>query len=89
MINMPPMGLGTFRLKGEPLLATLTNGLELGYRHIDTAQIYDNEAEVGAVLTRSTVARHEIYLTTKVWDQRVWPGQGAPEPGGKPGKTGH
>ncbi|MGN5192219.1 aldo/keto reductase [Aeromonas veronii] len=75
MINMPPMGLGTFRLKGEPLLATLTNGLELGYRHIDTAQIYDNEAEVGAVLTRSTVARHEIYLTTKVWTSEFGPGK--------------
>ncbi len=78
MINMPPMGLGTFRLKGEPLLATLTNGLELGYRHIDTAQIYDNEAEVGAVLTRSTVARHEIYLTTKVWTSEFGPGKVIP-----------
>ncbi|OCQ42382.1 2,5-didehydrogluconate reductase B [Aeromonas veronii] len=75
MINMPPMGLGTFRLQGEPLLATLTNGLELGYRHIDTAQIYDNEAEVGAVLTRSAVARHEIYLTTKVWTSEFGPGK--------------
>ncbi|MGU5693532.1 2,5-didehydrogluconate reductase DkgB [Aeromonas veronii] len=75
MINMPPMDLGTFRLKGEPLLATLTNGLELGYRHIDTAQIYDNEAEVGDVLTRSTVARHEIYLTTKVWTSEFGPGK--------------
>ncbi|MCF5888723.1 2,5-didehydrogluconate reductase DkgB [Aeromonas veronii] len=75
MINMPPMGLGTFRLQGKPLLATLTNGLELGYRHIDTAQIYDNEAEVGDVLTRSTVARHEIYLTTKVWTSEFGPGK--------------
>ena len=75
MINMPAMGLGTFRLKGEPLLATLTNGLELGYRHIDTAQIYDNEAEVGAVLTRSAVSRQDIYLTTKVWTSEFGPGK--------------
>ena len=38
-MKMPMMGLGTFRLKAEPLLATLNTGLELGYRHIDTAQI--------------------------------------------------
>ena len=75
MMNMQPMGLGTFRLKGEPLLATLTNGLELGYRHIDTAQIYDNEAEVGTVLTRSAVSRQDIYLTTKVWTSEFGPGK--------------
>lgn len=78
MINMPPMGLGTFRLKGEPLLATLTNGLELGYRHIDTAQIYDNEAEVGRLMNESGVPRQDIYLTTKVWISEFGPGKVIP-----------
>lgn len=67
MMKMPAMGLGTFRLKGEPLLATLNTGLALGYRHIDTAQIYDNESEVGEVLATTSVPRSDIYLTTKVW----------------------
>ncbi|MBL0615174.1 2,5-didehydrogluconate reductase DkgB [Aeromonas veronii] len=75
MMKMPNLGLGTFRLTGNPLRDSLLQGLELGYRHIDTAQIYDNEAEVGAVLTRSAIARHEIYLTTKVWTSEFGPGK--------------
>lgn len=74
-MKMPKMGLGTFRLKGEPLLATLNTGLELGYRHIDTAQIYDNEAEVGQVLASTSVPRQDIYLTTKVWTSEFAPGK--------------
>ncbi|MGU5535879.1 hypothetical protein ACV1CU_12685, partial [Aeromonas caviae] len=42
MMKMPNLGLGTFRLKDQPLRDSLLQGLELGYRHIDTAQIYDN-----------------------------------------------
>lgn len=74
-MKMPKMGLGTFRLKGEPLLATLNTGLELGYRHIDTAQIYDNESEVGEVLASTSVPRQDIYLTTKVWTSEFGPGK--------------
>jgi 2,5-diketo-D-gluconate reductase B len=67
MMNMPMMGLGTFRLKEQPLRDSLLQGLDLGYRHIDTAQIYDNEAEVGQLMGESGVPRQDIYLTTKVW----------------------
>ncbi|MGY3858463.1 2,5-didehydrogluconate reductase DkgB [Aeromonas intestinalis] len=78
MMKMPAMGLGTFRLKGEPLIATLNTGLELGYRHIDTAQIYGNEAEVGQVLASTNVPRQDIYLTTKVWTSEFGPGKVIP-----------
>ncbi len=77
-MKMPMMGLGTFRLKGEPLLATLNTGLELGYRHIDTAQIYGNEAEVGEILASTAVPRQDIYLTTKVWTSEFGPGKVIP-----------
>ncbi|AFY03232.1 putative 2,5-diketo-D-gluconate reductase B [Bdellovibrio bacteriovorus str. Tiberius] len=46
-------------------------GLELGYRHIDTAQIYDNEAEVGKVLTESKISRADVFLTTKIWTENL------------------
>ncbi|WP_421228812.1 2,5-didehydrogluconate reductase DkgB [Aeromonas enteropelogenes] len=67
MMKMPNLGLGTFRLTGQPLRDSLLQGLELGYRHIDTAQIYANEAEVGQLMAESGVPRQDIYLTTKVW----------------------
>src|SRR5689334_11203570 len=66
-MKMPKIGLGTFRLKGQIVTDSVITGLELGYRHIDTAQIYDNEAEVGRAIKRSGVARNELYLTTKIW----------------------
>lgn len=46
-MQIPAIGLGTFRLKGQQVIDSVRTGLELGYRHIDTAQIYDNEADVG------------------------------------------
>jgi 2,5-diketo-D-gluconate reductase B len=66
-MKMPKLGLGTFRLKGQVAFDSVTMGLKLGYRHIDTAQIYDNEADVGKAIVQSGVPRNEIYLTTKVW----------------------
>ncbi|WP_322104230.1 2,5-didehydrogluconate reductase DkgB [Paraburkholderia sp. J41] len=64
---VPAFGLGTFRLKGQVVIDSVRNGLELGYRAIDTAQIYGNEAEVGEAIAASGVARDDLYLTTKVW----------------------
>jgi len=66
-MNIPNIGLGTFRLKGQQVIDSVTTGLELGYRHIDTAQIYGNEAEVGKAIVDSGIARSEIFITTKVW----------------------
>lgn len=67
MSTIPSFGLGTFRLKGQVVVDSVRNGLELGYRCIDTAQIYGNEAEVGQAIAESGVARDELFLTTKIW----------------------
>ena len=67
MNHIPAFGLGTFRLKGQVVIDSVRNGLELGYRSIDTAQIYDNEAEVGEAIAASGIARNELFLTTKIW----------------------
>lgn len=70
-MHMPQLGLGTFRLKGEAAVDSVRTGLELGYRHIDTAQIYDNEADVGAGLRASGVPRGEVFITTKIWTEHL------------------
>ncbi|OHV12786.1 2,5-didehydrogluconate reductase DkgB [Kushneria phosphatilytica] len=67
---LPSIGLGTYKLKGEEVIDSVTNALELGYRHIDTAQMYDNEREVGRAIADSGVPRDDIFLTTKVWTDR-------------------
>jgi 2,5-diketo-D-gluconate reductase B len=65
--KIPALGYGTWQLKGAGCTAGVAKALEIGYRHIDTAQIYENEAEVGAALQSSGVKREDIFLTTKVW----------------------
>ncbi|WP_135228465.1 2,5-didehydrogluconate reductase DkgB [Deinococcus fonticola] len=65
-MSVPRFGLGTFRLKDDVVRRVVGDALELGYRAIDTAQGYDNEAEIGEVLEASGVPRQEIYLTTKI-----------------------
>ncbi len=65
-IDMPLLGYGTFPLKGGEAKACTAMALELGYRHLDTAQMYANEAEVGQAIAASGLDRDEIFLTTKV-----------------------
>ena len=65
--TIPSMGLGTFRLQGEVVRQSVLDGLEVGYRHIDTAQIYENEADVGEAIAQSGIARGELFVTTKIW----------------------
>ena len=65
--KVPTLGLGTWRLSGEECRRTVERALALGYRHIDTAQMYRNEDEVGKGMQRSAVNREEDFLTTKVW----------------------
>ncbi len=67
MNTMPSLGMGTFRLEGETAYSAVKMALETGYRHIDTAQIYANEAEVGQALADSNLTREGFFLTTKVW----------------------
>lgn len=71
MNSIPALGLGTFRLKDQQVFDSVTNGLELGYRHVDTAQIYGNEAEVGEAIAATKIARKEIFVTTKIWTENL------------------
>ncbi|RLM59907.1 aldo/keto reductase [Halobellus sp. Atlit-31R] len=64
--RVPKVGLGTWQLTGEACYETVSAALEMGYRHIDTAQLYGNEAEVGRALADADVDREEVFLTTKV-----------------------
>lgn len=64
--DMPLLGYGTFPLKGEEATRCTLMALELGYRHLDTAQMYANEAEVGRAMEKSGIPRDDIFLTTKV-----------------------
>ena len=64
---IPALGFGTFRLNEAQVAAVLPRALQVGFRHIDTAQIYKNEAAVGSVIRASGVPRADIFLTTKVW----------------------
>ncbi|MEX2476671.1 2,5-didehydrogluconate reductase DkgB [Marinobacter sp.] len=68
---LPRIGMGTFRLKGDDAREAVKSALSLGYRHIDTAQMYDNEAEVGDGIVSSGIPRREIFLTTKIWHDQL------------------
>ncbi|MCC8380594.1 2,5-didehydrogluconate reductase DkgB [Xenorhabdus sp. PB30.3] len=70
-MSVPAFGLGTFRLKDDVVIASVKNALELGYRAIDTAQIYENEAAVGQAIEESGIAREDIYITTKIWTENL------------------
>lgn len=72
--RIPALGLGTMTLKGETCVEIVSAALQAGYRHIDTAQMYGNEAEVGQGLAASGVKREDIFLTTKVWHSNLAPG---------------
>lgn len=68
---LPPIGLGTFRLEDQAAFDSVTSALELGYRLIDTAQMYGNEEAVGRAIRESRVPRDEVFITTKVWWDRL------------------
>ncbi len=65
--SIPALGFGTFRMPGADVLRMVPHALKLGFRHVDTAQIYGNEAEVGEGIVKSGIARSDVFLTTKVW----------------------
>ncbi|QXI26860.1 2,5-didehydrogluconate reductase DkgB [Pseudomonas vanderleydeniana] len=66
-MSVPAFGLGTFRLQGQVVIDSVRTALDLGYRVVDTAQIYENEAEVGQAIAASGVARDELFITSKIW----------------------
>jgi diketogulonate reductase-like aldo/keto reductase len=65
--SLPRIGLGTFRLRGRAATRLVERALAEGYRHIDTARMYGNEAEIGAGIANSAVPSAEVFVTTKIW----------------------
>ena len=72
-ISMPKLGLGTFRMQGDACRAAVESALSIGYRHIDTAEMYANEEPIGAALAAARLPRGELHVTTKVWHENLSP----------------
>ncbi|MBK4773125.1 MAG: 2,5-didehydrogluconate reductase DkgB [Pantoea sp. Morm] len=70
-MTIPAFGLGTFRLQDDVVIHSVKTALELGYRAIDTAQIYENEAAVGQAIFESGIDRHQLFITTKIWIENL------------------
>jgi len=71
--RIPLVGLGTWELRGRVCARIVEQALRLGYRHIDTAEMYDNEREVGEALRASGVRRDDVFITTKIWPSHFAP----------------
>lgn len=68
-IKMPYFGLGVFQMQeGDEVINSVKYALEIGYRHIDTAALYENEKGVGEAIRQTNIPREKIFLTTKVWN---------------------
>src|SRR3954454_19293961 len=72
-ISLPKLGLGTFRMQGDACRAAVESALGLGYRHLDTAEMYGNEEAIGAAIAASRIPRGELHVTTKVWHENLAP----------------
>jgi diketogulonate reductase-like aldo/keto reductase len=71
--RIPLVGLGTWELRGRTCARIVEQALRLGYRHIDTAEMYDNEREVGEALHASGIGRDEVFVSTKIWPSHFAP----------------
>ncbi len=69
-VKMPVIGFGTYQMPARITERCVSDALKIGYRHIDTAQCYGNEREVGAAVRNSGIPREEIFVTTKLWGGR-------------------
>ena len=65
-LSIPSIGLGTWELNGQECRRVVREALESGYRHIDTAAMYENESEVGQGIIDSGIDRKDLFLTTKI-----------------------
>lgn len=72
-IDVPRLGLGTWRMQGDECREAVETALDLGYRHLDTAEMYGNEEAVGAAIRDAGVPRSDIHVTTKVWHENLAP----------------
>ena len=71
--KIPLVGLGTWELRGRTCARAVEQALRLGYRHVDTAEMYDNERDVGDGIRGSGVKRGELFITTKIWPTHFAP----------------
>ena len=71
--RIPLIGLGTWELRGRACVRVVEQAVRLGYRHVDTAELYDNEGEVGEGLRASGIKREQVFVTTKVWPSHFAP----------------
>ncbi|MBS0529527.1 MAG: aldo/keto reductase [Proteobacteria bacterium] len=71
--RIPAIGLGTWELRGRACGRLVEQAIKFGYRHIDTAQMYDNEREVGEGLRASGIDRNDVFVTTKIWTTHFAP----------------
>src|SRR5258707_12168316 len=69
--KMPVLGLGTWQLTGSACERAVRLALDIGYRHIDTAEMYGNEAEIGRALAASGIDRKAGFVTTKIWTNHL------------------
>ena len=67
-VEIPQLGFGVFQIPPEETQGAVEEALEVGYRHVDTAAAYRNEAGVGAAIAASDLAREEVFVTTKLWN---------------------
>jgi 2,5-diketo-D-gluconate reductase B len=72
-VAIPRLGFGTFRMPGADAQPVVESAIALGYRHIDTAAMYENESSVGAAVAASGVERNDLFITTKVWHDQLEP----------------
>ena len=70
-VSIPQFGLGVFQVPPEKTFENVTHALNVGYRHIDTARAYQNEAQVGQAVKSSDLSREELFITTKLWNDDI------------------
>ena len=70
-VKIPVLGLGTGQAPdSEATIKAVKTAIEIGYRHIDTAQVYENETSIGGAIQQSGVSRKELFVTTKIWNDQ-------------------
>jgi 2,5-diketo-D-gluconate reductase A len=72
-VQIPQLGFGTYKVSDEDAYVSVTNALQVGYRHIDTATFYGNESGVGRALAESGIPRDQLFITTKLWHDSLEP----------------
>ncbi|WP_028709186.1 aldo/keto reductase [Propionicicella superfundia] len=73
--EIPQFGFGVFKVSNDDIVASVRTALEAGYRHIDTAAVYGNEAGVGQAIRESGIPREDLFVTTKLWNDSQTPGK--------------